>query len=334
MPQPRPPAIRRRALTAGALALPFIARPAHAAVTWTVFTQQLNPASTVVRGLRRMSDQVRDRTRGGLLLNIRTAGLLPIDANQVLEAVTTGRAEMGDDANYAATITPAAVMRLPLLATSPEEWDKIAAVVRPVLERALEARGMVLLAHYRSAMQLFWSRQRASGFADIARQKLRVLSLEQGEFVRQYGGVHLVTSTVEAGEALAQNKLDGTFGTAAMAGRLWKSWLKHVYLAGPNYNDAVIVVQREALERLPEGVPAILRAAADDAATWLARSQDAEEQQVMRQLSTEGLNVSLTNRAEVLEGIARVPAYWDSWVRLRGPETEPLLASIRQTLDR
>lgn len=331
------PPTRRRLLAAtagGALALPFLPRRAHAAVTWTVFTQQLNPASTVVRGLRRMSDQVRDRSRGALLLNIRTAGLLPIDANAVLDAVATGRAEMGDDGSYAATITPAAVMRLPLLATNPEEWDKTAAVVRPALVQALEARGMLLLAHYRSAMQLFWSRQRAAGFADIARQKLRVLSLEQAEFVRQYGGVHLVTSTVEAGEALAQNKLDGTFGTASMAGRLWKSWLKHVYLAGPNYNDAVIVASREAMERLPEGVPAVLRAAAEDAATWLARNQDAEEQQVMRQLSTEGLNVSLTNRSELLEGIARIPAFWDSWVRLRGADTEALLAAIRQTLDR
>ena len=336
------PAVARRRVLRGAvkatlgagLALPFLGRGARAATTWTLFSQQVNPSSAVVRGLRRLSDLVRDRTSGALLINVRTAGMLPIDANQVLDAVATGKMELGDDAGHGNTVQPSTVMRLPLLANTPEEWDRAAKIVRPVLAGELEKRGIVLLAHYRSAMQLFWSRQKAAGFADIARQRLRVQSVEQAEFLRLYGGLHVITSTVEAGEALQAGKLQGTFGTAVVAGRSWKAFLKHVYLAGPNYNDAVIVAGREAMSRLPEGVAPVLLAAAADTAAWIAQTQDSEELQQIRALATEGLKITPADMGEILAGTAKIPSYWDSWVRLRGGETETLLASIRETLDR
>ena len=328
---------RRRLLRAGAaagLALPFLGRGAQAAVTWSLFTQQTNPTSAVVRGLQRLSDQVRDRTRGGLLINVRTAGFMPIDAGHVLEGVAGGRVELGDDGGYAATVGAGALMRLPLLMTSGEEWDKVAALVRPVLATELERRGMVLLAHYRTAPQLFWSRLKATGFADISRQKMRVQAVEQAEFVRHYGGLHVFTSTVEAGEALQAGKLDGTFASAAFVTRHWRAFLKHAYLAGPSYNDAVIVANQDALRRLPEGLEPALRAVAAEAAAWMAVAQDQEESQALRQLVSDGLKATPVNPAEIQDGITKLPSYWDSWVRLRGPEMESLLVTVRQALDR
>ncbi len=328
---------RRRVLRAGAgaaLALPFLGRAAQAAVTWTLFSQQTNPSSVVARGLRRLADQVRDRTRGALLINVRTAGLVPIDANHVLDAVATGKIELGDDASYGATILPAGVLRLPLLATSVAEWNKVAEVTRPVITAELERRGMVLLAHYRLPLQMFWSRTKATSFADMTRQRLRVHSQEQGEFVRHYGAVHVITSSVETEEALVSGKLHGTFSGAATFGRQWKSLLKHVYVAGPNFDDAVIVAGREAVEGLPEGIAPVLAAAGADAADWIARTQDAEERQVLGALAGEGLKVTQADAAELRDGMARLPGFWDSWVRLRGGETENLLASIRLALDR
>ena len=336
------PGIARRRVLRGAvkatigagLALPFLGRGAQAATTWTLFTQQVNPSSAVTRGLLRLSDLVRDRTSGALLINVRMAGMLPIDANQVLESVATGRVELGDDGGHGSAIQPSTVMRLPLLATSPGEWDQVATIVRPLLAAELEKRGIVLLAHYRSAMQLFWSRRKATGFADIARQRLRVQSVEQAEFLRLYAGLHVITSTVEAGEALQADKLQGIFGTAATGGRTWKALLKHVYMAGPNYNDAVIVAGREAMSRLPDGVAAALLAAAADTAAWIAQTQDTEELQQIRVLQGEGLKVTAADAGELLEGMVRIPSYWDSWVRLRGGATESLLATIREALDR
>lgn len=328
---------RRRLLRAGAgaaLALPFLGRGAQAAVTWTLFSQQTNPSSVVSRGLRRLSDQVRERTRGALLINVRTAGLVPVDANHVLDAVATGKVELGDDASYGATILPAGVLRLPLLATSTAEWDKVAEVVRPTITAALEQRGLVLLAHYRLPLQMFWSRTVATAFAEMARQRLRVHSPEQGEFVRHYSAVNIITSSVETQEALVSGRLHGTFSGAATFGRQWKSLLKHVYLAGPNYDDAVIVAGREAVGLLPEGVASVLIAAGADAAGWIARTQDAEERQILGALAGEGLKVTPADAEEIRDGTARLPAYWDSWVRLRGGETENLLASIRLMLDR
>jgi TRAP-type C4-dicarboxylate transport system substrate-binding protein len=225
-------------------------------------------------------------------------------------------------------------MRLPLLMTTPDEWAQVAKVVRPVLAAELERRGLVLLAHYRTAAQLFWSRLKAAGFIDIARQKLRVQSVEQAEFVRHYGGVHVFTSTVEAGEAMQAGKLDGAFATAAFVARAWRPLLKHAYLAGPNYNDAVIVANQEALRRLPDGLEPILKAAAIETEAWMATAQDQEEAQVLRQLGGEGLKTTPVSKEELQDGIQKLPSYWDSWVRLRGPEMEGLLVSVRQMLDR
>ncbi len=329
-------ASRRHVLAAAAsgLALPFLSRPAAAAVTWTLFTQNVDQSSIAVRGLRRMANQVRERTNSGMLIVVRTAGRLPIDANDVLASVANGRVEMGDDGGYANTIPPAAVMRLPMLLTSPDEFNAASGVLRPYLAAELERRGMMLLGHYRSAMQLFWSRLKAASFADIERQKLRVLSVEQGEFVRHYMGLHKMMSGLEVADALKDGTVDGTFGSAAAAGVRWASFLKHVYLAGPNYSDSIIVAARPAMLQLPDTMVAIVRAAAEDASAWIARAQDGEDQQILRTLSASGLKVTPANPAEVQAGVQKLASYWDSWVRLRGTETENLLAGIRQRLDR
>jgi len=319
---------------AGGLALPFVARPAHAAITWTLFCHHLDQSTAAVRGLRRMSDQIRDRTAGGMLLTVRTAGTLPIDANEVLEGVRTGQVEMGDDPVYNATILPATVLRLPLLVTAPEEFGQASAVLRPFLEANLAQRGLVLVGHYRSAMQLFWSREKAASFADIARQRLRVLSVEQGEFVRHYLGLHLTMANAEMADALAEGRVDGTFSTAFLVGRRWKAALKHVYLAGPNYNDSIIVAGSAALERLPADMRAVVQQAAVDAGTWIARTQDSEDQQILRTLAGEGLKVTPADPNEIEAGIQKLAPFWDNWVRLRGSHAENLLARIRQTLDR
>lgn len=332
-PPRRLPRLPRRAL-GGALALPFLARPAHAAITWTLFSHQQNPATAVVRGMRRLSDQVRDRTQGALLLTIRTAGTQPIDAANVLDAVRAGKIEMGDDGFHNSTIQLVNLLRLPMLATAPAEWDKAAAIIRPALEVELARRGIVLLSHYRSAIQSFWSRSRATEFTDIARQSLRVSSVEQGEFVRYFLGLHLSMSTVEFGEALVARKADGAFTTAFLGGRAFKSVLKHQYQAGPNFLDGIIVANRAAYDQLPEELSKALTEGAAEAATWIARTQDAEETQITRQLIAEGLNSTPPKPDDIAEAIQKLAPYWDSWVRLRPGTTEDLLAAIRQELDR
>jgi TRAP-type C4-dicarboxylate transport system substrate-binding protein len=324
----------RRALAAGALALPFLARPAHAAFTWTLFSHQQNPATAIVRGMRRLSDQVRDRTQGALLLTIRTAGTQPIDANQVLEAVGAAKIEMGDDGFHTTSIQPANVLRLPMLATTPAEWDKAAATARPFLDAELQRRGIVLLGHYRSAIQSLWSRTKATSFPDIARQRLRVSSAEQSEFVRNFLGLSLSMSTVEFGETLAAGKADGAFTTAFLGGRAFKQILKHQYQAGPNFLDGIIIANRAAYDELPADLAKALTDSAAEAATWIARTQDAEETQINRQLIAEGLNSTPPKPDDIAEAIQKLAPYWDSWVRRRPGATEDLLAAIRQELDR
>ena len=66
----------------------------------------------------------------------------------------------------------------------------------------------------------------------------------------------------------------------------------------------------------------------------MAQTQDTEEQQQFRALQGEGLKITPADSGELLEGMGRIPSYWDSWVRLRGGVTENLLATIRETLDR
>jgi TRAP-type C4-dicarboxylate transport system substrate-binding protein len=328
--------LHRRAVALGgaALALPFVARQARAEASWTLFSHYLDPASAVVRGLRRMADQVRQRSRGALQVTVRTAGTLPIDAHGVMPAVAGGRVEMGEDGMHAAHVPQAAVMRLPMLLTSGEEFARAAALARPVLEEELLGRGVVLLGHYRTPMQCFWSRTRATSFADLARQRIRVSSVEQGEFLRHYQALQLMMSTVEFGEGLREGKVDGTFTTAFLGGRMFARELRHVYLAGPNFNDGVIVAGRAAMAQLPEDVAGVLREAARDAVAWIAATQDAEEVQLVRQMSGQGLAATPADAREVADAVQKLAPYWDSWVRLRGGTAETLLAAIREELDR
>jgi hypothetical protein len=88
--------------------------------------------------------------------------------------------QRGDDGFFHGNLPVTGILRLPMLITTSEEFDKAAAIMRPYFKQAYAAKGVVLLAQYYYPLQVAWSRAPLAPVA-IPRRRARV---------RPIGGAH------------------------------------------------------------------------------------------------------------------------------------------------
>ena len=116
--------------------------------------------------------------------------------------------------------------------------------------------------------QVIWGKNKITSLADIKGMKLRVTSVEQGEFVRRFGGVSLPLGSPDVAAALDRGVVEGVFTASSGGGLTWHDLLKYRYGFPTSYVNSTLVVNREAFEKLPPATQKILRDAGADAASW------------------------------------------------------------------
>ena len=314
--------------------LGIVSTSAFAQSNWSAYTY--NPAATVapVKGLMRLASAVEKDTAGAFKMRTHLGGSLPINAQNITQAVADNVVQFGDDGFFQGSIPIAGIMRLPMLISTNEEMDKASAVIYPYLEAAYAKKGIVLLGHYHYPIQTAWSRKPLNSLDDLRNLKIRVTSPEQGEFVRRFGGLPVTVSTSEVPSALDRGVVDGVFTAASGGGKLWKDLLKAQYAIGTNYFDAVLIANKEAFDKLPPDSQKALRASAAEAATWINAEAQRDEGEVSAKLVAEGIVMTPVKASDVDEGRKRLAPYWDEWAKAKGPEAVAALAKIRAAIKR
>lgn len=309
---------------AGAAALSFGAS-ARAQAAWTSYTY--TPAATLApaRGVARLADQL----KADIALRQHLGGSLPINAQNITQAVSDGVVQFGDDGFFQGNIGIGGVMRLPMLMTSADEMARAMKAVLPYLEAAYAKKGVVLLGYYHYPIQSAWSRKSLASLRDLDGVKMRVTSPEQGEFVRRFGGVPVTVSASEVPSALERGVVDGVFTAASGGGKIWKDLLKTQYGIGPNFFDAVLIANKEAFDKLPAAAQQRLRQATAEAARWITDETAREEGEVSATLVAGGIKMTAASAADAAEGRKRLAPFWDEWARAKGPEAIEVLAKVR-----
>ena len=241
---------------------------AGAATVWECYVY--NPVATLpsVQAVVRLIDRVKQETNGELEINLHLGGSLPIKATDITAAVGDNVVQLGDDGFATGTIPITAILRLPMLLQSDQDLAKAMAILRPHLDDAYGKRGMVVLGQYAYPFQVIWGKNKITSLADIKGMKLRVTSVEQGEFVRRFGGVSLPLGSPDVAAALDRGVVEGVFTASSGGGLTWHDLLKYRYGFPTSYVNSTIVVNRDAFEKLPPATQKILRDAGADAANW------------------------------------------------------------------
>jgi TRAP-type C4-dicarboxylate transport system substrate-binding protein len=321
-----------RALAAALLI--SIAARARAATVWECYVY--NPVASLpsVQAIVRLIDSVKKQTNGELEINLHLGGSLPIKATDITAAVGDNVVQLGDDGFATGTIPITAILRLPMLLQSEQDLTKAMAILRPHLDEAYGKRGIVVLGQYAYPFQVIWGKKKITSLADIKGLKLRVTSVEQGEFVRRFGGVSLPLGSPDVAAALDRGVVEGVFTASSGGGLTWHDLLKYRYGFPTSYVNSTIVVNREAFEKLPPESQKILRDAAATSADWATAEMQRVEDDVTAQFGKEGMVLTAATPEDIKEATEKLRPYWDEWASKHSTEAVAILKEIRTAVGR
>ena len=321
-----------RAILAACLLLS--ARPAAAATTWEAYVYNPLAKQPSVDAVIRMADEVKQKTDGALLINVHLGGSLPIKADSITAAVADNVIQFGDDGFATGTIPVTSVIRLPMLIQTPAELDKAMGILLPYLDTAYNKRGIEVLGQYSYPFQVLWGRKKLTSLADIRGLKLRVTSVEQGEFVRRFGGVPLTMGSPDVAAALDRGVVDGGLTASSGGGIAWHDLLKYRYAMPTSYINSTYVVNKEAMDALPAATQLVVREAAAKWSVWATKEMTAQEDDYTAQFGKDGMVLTDATPAEIAEATDKMRSYWDDWTKTHGADAKEALAKIRAAVGR
>ncbi|CAN5909485.1 TRAP transporter substrate-binding protein [soil metagenome] len=321
------------ALAAGSVAAPAVVR-AQAPTTWIVYTYV--PAATLApaRVFQEIVERVAKETNGQLLLKYHLGGALTIKGTDITTAVGDNVIQIGDDGMQQGNVPITGILRLPMLITTKDEFDKALAVMKPYVEKAYDKRGATMLSTYYYPLQIAWSSKKLTGLDDFKGQKIRATSPEQIEFLKRFGANGLTVNGSEVPSALERGVVDGVLTANSGGGKLWKDLLKYCYEIGLNFFEANIVVNKEALAKLPANQREVLVKAIVELAPKATQMLFAEEGEEKAKRKAEGMIQTAATPADYKRGAERMTSYWDEWAKPRGPEVQEALKKVREAVGR
>ena len=320
-------------LAAGSVSTPALLG-AQTPTTWTAYTYV--PAATLApaRVFQEIIARVSKETNGGLQIKYHLGGSLSIKVTDITTAVGDNVIQLGDDGFQQGNVPITGVLRLPMLITNAQEFEKALAIMKPYVERAYDKKGATVLATYYFPVQIAFSSKKLTSLDELKGQKIRATSPEQIEFLKRFGANGLTVGAPEVPSALERGVVDGVLTANAGGGKIWKDLVKYSYEIGLNFFEANIIVNKEAYAKLPANYRDPLTKAVVDLAPKMTQMMAGEESEEKAKRKAEGMVQTTATPEDYKRGAERMASYWDEWAKQKGPEAQEALKKVRQALGR
>lgn len=330
---------RRGWLLAAALiataSLGMHSRIAAAAESWDAYVTFTLATAPNVQGVQRILDGIKQQSNGAVSIRLHLGGSLPINTQNITQAVSDNVVQMGDDAFFQGNVPIVGLLRLPMLLRNLDDFNKAAAVMEPYTTAAYAKKGIVYLGQYAYPLQGPFSRKKLTSLADLKGQKLRPTSPEQGEFLKRFGGIPVSAGAAEVTSGLDRGVFDGVVTASAVGGKAWKEQLKYALRIPLNFGNSPIIVNKAAFDKLAPDVQAKLRKLVQDETQKITTVLQQEDIDATKDFSATGaMVVTEATAQEVAEARRVMIPYWDEWAKARGPEAVEALAKVRAALGR
>ena len=289
-------------LAAGSVSAPALLR-AQAPTSWIAYSYV--PAATLApaKVFGEIVERVAKETNGGFQIKYHLGGSLSIKVTDITTAVGDDVIQIGDDGFQQGNAPITGILRLPMLITNAQEFEKAQAII---------AAGQVL----------------------VNGQKIRATSPEQIEFLKRFGANGLTVGAPEVPSALERGVVDGVLTANAGGGKVWKDLLKYCYEIGLNFFEANIVVNKEAFAKLPANYRDILTKVVVELSPKMTQMMAQEEGEEKAKRKAEGMIQTTATPDEYKRGAERMASYWDEWAKTKGAETQEALKKVREALGR
>lgn len=308
--------------------------PARAeTVEWSGYTYTL-PVMEPYKGLDRIVERIGKESEGRLAIELSPGGSLPINGNDIAQAIGTGVIDFGATGGYAGYIPIGGIGRLPMLYGTIEEFENAYKVLKPYLSKAMEEKGLVLLGHYRYPVQVIWGREPVTSLADLKGAKVRVVSPEQAEAVQRLGAAPVTIATPDVAPALQRGTIDMLLTASAGGGKLWHDMLTHSYRLGVNWSLSLILANKDRFEALPQDLQDRLLRISEEEGARISQTLLEEEDQLTADYAKQGLIVTEARPEDLKLAQGIMKAYWDDWAKQHSADAQEALSKIRAELGR
>jgi TRAP-type C4-dicarboxylate transport system substrate-binding protein len=325
---------RRHAIMAGTAAGAMAAMPGNAATLWQAYTY--NPVGTVasVLGFKRLISNLEKASNGSVTVSLHLGGSLPIAGNNITQAVSQHVVQLADDGFATGNIPITAVLRLPMLLLSVSDMLKAMAILRPYLDQDYAKKGILVLGQYTYPFQVIWGRKKITSPDDIKGLKLRVTSVEEGEFIRRFGGTPITMNTADVAAALDRGVVDGALTASSGGGITWQDLLHWRYGFPTSFVNSTFVVNQVDVEKLPPALGKALPGIADEAAQWATEEMQRQEDQITEQMAKSGMVITAASPDDIKRAVEKMQSYWPEWAKAHGPDAVEVLGKIRAAIGR
>jgi TRAP-type C4-dicarboxylate transport system substrate-binding protein len=306
---------------------------AVAAENWRAYTYNAVATVTAVKGLNALIEAVQKETQGQLTIRLNLGGTLPIAATNITQAVSDNVVQMGDDAFFVGSVPVGGIVRLPMFLPRRADFEKAWDVEAPYLRAEYAKKNIVLLGRYIFPENVIWSSKKLTSLADIAGQKIRVISPEQAEFIKVLGGIPVTLGTSEVAAGIDRGVIDGALTASSGYGYVWRDLLKYSYRLNVSFIDSLLLVNKDAWDKLPAPTRTKVQALVDEHTKRITAAMAAEDDDLTKKLAAGGMTVTEPSKADLTEAERRIAPYWKEWGEKR-PAAAEALQKVRAAVGR
>lgn len=299
---------------------------------WTAYTYASVATSSAVKGLNEMIKTVEEETDGQFKIKLHLGGTLHIKAANITQAVADGLVNMASDIFFLGNIPIGGVLRLPMLITNEDEWEKAFAVMEPYLQEAFEDQGLVYLGSYRYPIQTMFTTFEIQNLADMSGKKMRVTSPEQSSFIMKFGGSGVTMGGAEVPTSLQRGVVDGVLTASAGGAKKWHEFLDYNYRLGVNYVNSAIIAHRDSFERLSADQQTVLRNTINKIGPQITSNFNKDEMEQKAFQQQKGMKIIESDPKDIATAQMKVVDVWTKWAEGKGPKAVEALAKIRAAL--
>jgi TRAP-type C4-dicarboxylate transport system substrate-binding protein len=123
--------------------------------------------------------------------------------------------------------------------------------------------------------------------------------------------------------------VDGALTASSGGGVIWKDLVKYRYAFPTCYVNSTLVVNQDALDKLPAATQQIVRDAAAENATWATTQMNIREDQITAQMGKDGMILTPASADDIKLATEKLQPYWDEWAKAHGPEALEVMAKLR-----
>jgi TRAP-type C4-dicarboxylate transport system substrate-binding protein len=316
------------AAVAGAFAL--AAGAAQAQLKWDMPTPYAD-GEFHTRNVRQFAEDVKKATHGGLDLVVHSNGSL-IKHPDILRAASTGQVNVAEFllGQFSNEDLVFAVDNLPFLAAGYDNAQKLYVAQKPVLEKKLAGRGLVLLFSVAWPGQGIYTKNPLKGVEDLKGTKFRTYSPQTARLAELLGASPTVIQVPEVPQAFATGTISAMI-TSSATGTSTKAWefVKNYYMTNAMHPKNAVVVNARAFGRLSDEQKKALTYAASTAETRGWAMSKVRELEANELLAKNGMTVHKPDAA-MMKAFGKVgDQMTGEWLKAAGADGEAILKSYR-----